>query len=187
MNSIQKLKTIFAISAAIALASCTQLKDPYNADADADAEKDKTAHKIKHSKKGIKFQTVSEANFAESLPDGIHIVQSKSTISGEEDNNFIVIKERESSFEKGRGYFGMTSISKNFIPERPSDKGNQKNQVWTIYEGETVSDLTNGLHDITIPGEILNGEDMHLSVIVDDASSFRQGYGYLGVTTKLKL
>ena len=128
------------------------------------------AERISITQQGVDFEI-------EDLDDGIHLLKVS------DDRLFIVVKDENPGVYVGFGYFGIQEVSKDYLPkERGPDEESSEFSRWTIVEGDFIEDLADGMHGLTIPGDMLNGKDLELSLIKDENPGVYVGYGYLGIS-----
>lgn len=176
MNKSAKLTAVFGLCALIGLTGCVdQGVNPYDVqgttnDAIVQVDSVKT-----------KFNTAG--NYAQNLEDGIYVVQLK-----DEGTNLIVVKDSltPSMSYKGHGYLGIDNISDDYVPSDAPDIDNGLVSVWNVAKGDFVQDLQPGIHNMTIDGDALNGQDLSLTVMKDSVtpSMSYKGQGYLGIAVK---
>lgn len=171
------LKHIFIASAAGALAACGSTPSADNASEGYSVESD---HQNKQQD-ALKVTPLQAGNFAETLPDGISILHIK-----EKDEYMLAIKDENHGWKVGYGYFGMTQVPADFVPSRSADTENGNVSIWQVLKGDTASLWDDGMHNVTVPGNLLNGQDLSLTVIKDEATGYKVGYAYLGVSADAK-
>lgn len=174
MNRAAKLTTAFGLCALIGLTGCGDTDhNPYAVEAN-------TADAIVQVD-SVKTQFNTAGSYAENLSDGIYVVKLKN-----ENTDLIVIKDEISPAmsHKGHGYLGIDSIGSEYVPTDAPDIDTSLVSVWSVAQGDYVHDLQNGIHQMTIDGDALNGKDLTMTVIKDSVSPAMsyKGRGYFGVS-----
>ena len=160
------LKSIFIASAAGALAACGSDPGADNVHGDNTAE----SNHQNTQQDSLRVTPLQAGHFAETLPDGISILH---------------IKEKD-EWKAGYGYFGMTQIPSEYLPSRGADAEYGNVSIWQILKGDTASLWGDGMYSVIVPGTFLNGQDLSLTVVKDEAVGYKVGYAYLGVSADIQ-
>jgi len=177
MKNINRITKAFAMCAATAVLTSCFANNPYKGEEAKDAPNNKGI--------SLNVEPIDYADYAETLPDGVHIMHVNS-----ENLDLLVIKDETKEIlppnSKVRGYMGITVIDSKYVPNRSADRKNGKISLWTIMKGDYVDSLRDGMYNITVPGKVLNGEDLTVLAIKDSnvgAMSY-QAKGYFGITVR---
>lgn len=177
INEKNLLRRIFIASAAGALAACGSAPGVDNAAENNTAE----SNHQNLQQDTLRVTPLGAGHFAETLPDGIAILHIK-----DKNQYMLAIKDENHGWKAGYGYFGMTQIPAEYLPSRGADAEYGNVSIWQVLKGDTASLWGDGMYNVTVPGTILNGQDLSLTVVKDEAVGYKVGYAYLGVSADIQ-
>lgn len=163
---------IFMISAVVIFSNSEPEENPYNTTTYDNAQ---PVHNVEG---GVQVQNLSDVHYAQALPSGLHIIYDKAS-----DEYNVVMKYRDEGLDRGYGFFAMDSISESYVPNTQPTSDSEALSMWTIAGLNDIlnADMRPGKYLYIVSGDLLNGQDLQLSVVYDVDSNFDEGFGYMGL------